>query len=769
MTTASPDSDEKSPETSEDPIHHARDEGAKELMGPGFLEEVQKLHSKKLAFSFWYHPYTELAIFALIVLSVVLLIIEVTLPTGQPVGWMGGLATGTVTGWFFWADIIITALLAAEYFSKLWIAPKGRRWFFVRNTWIELISLLPVLRIFRLFRVFRTLRIFRLMRVLRTVRLMRSGDLMARVLRGYSSDIAENRAGNLIIATYFVAAMLFGTVGILIFEKGADSQLDTMSEALWWCVVTLSTVGYGDVVPQTPGGRIVAGMVMVLGLGFWSVMIGVFTTSLVRRARKKETIGLDILGIRDHIVIFGWTENALRMVRDYYSREAIGHLVVVTEQEDLGLSLDTRFHHLCADPTDESTLDRVHIENAHTVVALAESLPHIDEVDVDARTLMACLAARSVNPSLRLVVELLDEKNVRHARAIGADDIVVTQNYAGALMSQSVQSPGVNRAYQELFDIGRGGHFAEIGLDEACRGLPFSEAAQYLLERRSVSLIGFRRNRSLIIAPDDDPILDGDDRAIVVESHPSAYDEATVAATESTPLPSQDMAPREHVLVCGWSREAHRMVADLYAVAPELTVTVICNAATEALSTLPDSPQVEHVQADPTSEAALYRAGIEEARAVVIVADRLHGGSSQTLDARTILIALTVRQLSPQLHLIAELRNENNLPLATHVGVDEWLFADQFSGTMLSQSLQSTGLSQLFTALFETGAGSALAERRMPAQFVGCTFGDSITQLLTDLPGAPIGVRRQSSLYLPPDAQLQIEEEDRLIFIYRID
>ncbi len=766
-------SDDNSPpaESAGQATERARDQGATDFMGPGFSDEVHKVGSKRRAFEFWYHPYTELFVFVLVLLSVILLIIEVVMPTGEPVGWMGGLSAGIVTGWFFWADIAITAVLALEYASKLWITPAGRKWFFVRNTWIELLSLLPVLRVFRLFRIFRTMRIFRLMRILRTVRLMRTGTMMTRMFQGYGSDITENRAGNVIIATYFVSAMLFGTLGILIFEKGAGSGLDTLPDALWWCVVTLSTVGYGDTVPQTAGGRIVASVVMVLGLGFWSVMIGVFTTSLVRRARKKETIGLDILGIHDHIIVFGWNENGMRLVRDLHSREPFRHLVVVTENDELGLGLDSRLHHLSADPAEESTLQRAHLDTAETAVILANNCDQTDDVDVDARTLMISLAARSQRSDLRIVVELLDEQNTDHARATGADDIVVTQNYTGALMSQCVQSPGVNRAYQQLFDVGRGARFSELDIPDTCAGRSFAQAAVHLFETQQVSLVGYRRDTQLYVAPDEDSSLRKDDRAIVVEAdlqqHPEPTDSAASSAPHSTL--SKDIASGDRVIVCGWSREARRMVADLYAVAPELSVTVICDRPPSSASAVPRSSHVEHIQTDPTREATLSKAGVADAHAVVIVADRQHGGTAQTLDARTILTALTVRKLSSTVHLIVELRNEGNRQLAINAGVDESLFADQFSGAMLSQSLHSPGLSRLFTALFETGAGSALDERPIPSNLVGSTFYEALPTLLASGDGAPIGVRRQACLFLPPSADLSLQGGDRIFFLHRID
>ncbi len=506
-----PDRDQ--PESAQD----LRKQGAEEMMGPGFLRDIEKLHSKRRAYQFWYHPYTELAIFGLIILSVLLLFIEVAIPTGEPIGWLGGIATGGIVGVFFWADAVITLVFIAEYFSKLWITPKGRKWVFVRNSWIELLAILPVLRVFRLFRIFRAVRVLRLLRVLRSVRLLRTGSMVQRLFDSFGSNLRENQAGNMVVLAYFLSTMAFGTTGVLIFERGTDSSIQTLGDALWWCVVTLSTVGYGDMVPETPGGRMIASVVVMMGLGFWSLVTGVFTSTLVRQSRKKRQMGLDILGVEDHVVIFGWNDNGTRLLRDFRLQHPMKHLVLITEQDDIGLPLHSRHHHIEQNPSTPGILDEARCSEAETIVILAETREDDGLADVEARTMMQCLKARNEAPESRIIVELLDESDISKARSAGADDIVVTDNYAGALISQSIRSPGLHRAYENLFDVGAGSKFGERDFPRDCLGSTFSEAAVWLLEHRNVSLIGIRRDSELQLAPDDEPTIRHDDKAIIIE------------------------------------------------------------------------------------------------------------------------------------------------------------------------------------------------------------------------------------------------------------
>lgn len=493
-----------------------REDAGSQFMGPGFIRQLTDAPAKRRAYEFWYHPYTELAIFTIIIVSVSMLLIEVASPTDRPVGWMGGVAGGTITGWFFWVDAAITLFFVIEYASKLWIAPAGRKWFFIRHSWIELLALLPVLRVFRLFRILRAAQIFRLLRVLRSVRLARTGTFLNRIFTGFGAELERNRAGNLIVLIYFLSAMVFGTTGVMIFEKGADSGFDSLGHALWWCVVTISTVGYGDIVPVTPGGRIVASAVVLAGLGFWSLVTGVFASALINRSRRRETMGLDILGIHGHVVIYGWNENGRRLVRDLRPSYPDRHVVVVTEDDYLGLPLDARLHLLNEDPTRESAIRHSQIDQARSAVVLADDSSCNSDVDIDARTILICMAIRRLNSDVRIVAELRDTANYGHARRAGASDAIVTHNYTGALLSQSIQSPGVNRAFADLFDIGRGSVFTEIAFPDNTFGLPHSQAAAHLYKTRRVAVIGLRRDDRLRIDLGDDPEIEPGDIAVVI-------------------------------------------------------------------------------------------------------------------------------------------------------------------------------------------------------------------------------------------------------------
>lgn len=232
--------------------------------------------------------------------------------------------------------------------------------------------------------------------------------------------------------------------------------------------------------------------------------------------------------------------------------------------------------------------------------------------------------------------------------------------------------------------------------------------------------------------------------------------------TDGTSKPERQLDKTGHLVICGWSTQGRRAVEDLQATAPELEITIVCQSEDE-IPPVVDHDNIRQLCGDPTDEELLEEAKITEADAVVLLADRSYGGNIDTLDSRTILTALTIRELDETVHLIAELANDEHRRLAGNAGIDETIMADQFSGVMLSQSLQSAGLSELFIQLFETAAGAVLEERSVPSQLVGSPYSSAVGRGAELGLGAVAGLRRDGQLMLPPDDDPQLEESDLLL------
>lgn len=161
-------------------------------------------------------------------------------------------------------DTAVCVIFLGDFAWNLAVAPSRGR-YLVRWGWLDLLSSIPAVDWLR---VGRAARIYRIARVLRGLR-------ASRVVGGFA---LQQRATNSFLATAFVAilAVTFGSIAILHLETTPEANIATAADALWWAVVTMTTVGYGDYYPVTTSGQVVAAVLMLIGI----CVFGTFTAYL---------------------------------------------------------------------------------------------------------------------------------------------------------------------------------------------------------------------------------------------------------------------------------------------------------------------------------------------------------------------------------------------------------------------------------------------------------------------------------------------------------
>ena len=109
---------------------------------------------------------------------------------------------------------------------------------------------------------------------------------------------------------------LLSSLGVLFFEYGVNRGFASMWDAVWWTLVTAFTVGYGDKVPMTVGGRLVAVLVMLFGIGLLGMITGRIASWLVAWKIKEGSGLADQKKIKRHFVICGWKNEMVSVLED---------------------------------------------------------------------------------------------------------------------------------------------------------------------------------------------------------------------------------------------------------------------------------------------------------------------------------------------------------------------------------------------------------------------------------------------------------------------
>ena len=160
----------------------------------------------------------------------------------------------------FAMDTIITPFFVFDFFYRLLTASSRRAYFFRGWGWADLLAVIPM---FRVFRVFRIIRVFRL--------------LTAYGPRRFLADLVEARAAATFLLTIFLVILVLEVAGASIYYvevSDTAANIKSAGDAIWWGLVTITTVGYGDRYPVTPEGRVIGTFLLMSGIGLFSVLTG---------------------------------------------------------------------------------------------------------------------------------------------------------------------------------------------------------------------------------------------------------------------------------------------------------------------------------------------------------------------------------------------------------------------------------------------------------------------------------------------------------------
>ncbi len=218
-----------------------------------------------------------LIIFGTILASVAGLLVE---PTPN---WIA--ASDQSPDWTHGLERICLAVFIADFLLHVWVTPKPSSYLFSFYGLIDFSAVLfffiPQISsglILWIFKFGRVLRVFKLLRFLDEAQLL-----------GNALKASARRIG---VFLFFVvmAQVVLGYLMVLVESRHPETQFQTVGEGVYWAIVTMTTVGYGDIVPQTVLGQLLAAVVMLLGFGIIAIPTGIITVETMQQARRGERV-----------------------------------------------------------------------------------------------------------------------------------------------------------------------------------------------------------------------------------------------------------------------------------------------------------------------------------------------------------------------------------------------------------------------------------------------------------------------------------------------
>lgn len=174
------------------------------------------------------------------------------------------------------ADTIVCVFFLIDFVRNLALAED--RWLYLRTWgWLDLVSSIPTVDLLRWGRAARVFRLIRVIRALRATRIL------------YTLAVRRT-AGSTLWTAVLVAFLLvvFSSIAILQLEPAVGATINDADDAMWWSIVTITTVGYGDLYPVSPHGRLLGVLMMLVGIGLFSSVAAYLASSMLEAGEAEQ-------------------------------------------------------------------------------------------------------------------------------------------------------------------------------------------------------------------------------------------------------------------------------------------------------------------------------------------------------------------------------------------------------------------------------------------------------------------------------------------------
>jgi voltage-gated potassium channel len=393
--------------------------------------------------------------------------------------------------------------------------------------------LIDIVTVLALVPALRGLRALRLLRLLRTVRVFRYSNPFHSLLSSFEENRLLFAFGFALVAT----AAVLGGVSIYLIEgplPGAEptgSSIKSVADGLWWALVTVTTVGYGDVIPLSPVGRLLGGVLMVAGMFTLALFAGIVSQTLLRAVLSIREEQFRMSNYVNHIVVCGYDPGARMLLEALLAEgDLASSKLVLFADEERPQDIPPNFTWVSGDPTKESELEKVRISHAAGVIVVGsrEVVPQ----QADARTILSVFTIRSYlkrtgiedrrRRLLHIVAEILDAENVEHARTAGADEVIETTRLGFSLLAHAIAVPGTATILASV--AAAQAHSVYVGSMQEREGAParFGDLVRRVKQSTGALVIGVRDPDTGLdlINPADDLEVSADTQLIYLAESP---------------------------------------------------------------------------------------------------------------------------------------------------------------------------------------------------------------------------------------------------------
>ncbi len=310
------------------------------------------------------------------------------------------------------------------------------------------------------------------------------------------------KKGLIIPLLSLIAITVVGTIGFHYIEGVG------FSKSVYWTIVTITTVGYGDITPQTEMGRIFAIGLMIVGIGAILYTLTAVGRNIIEgriweiftMQEKKE----EVQKLENHLIICGYGD----IGRTVTQQLQLGNedIVIIDEDAETLREEATDLFYIIGDGTKEEILEDANIQKARGLFATLPS---------DSDNILLTLSAKDLNSDIRIIAKADSTEGAKHLKRAGVEAVVLPEQEGGIRMARSFLHPEVTSLYDHLLrgDVGRAGAVT-VEPKSKLAGKTIKESK--IKSEIGVSIIGIKRGDDIITNPKIDEKIKDRDTLIVM-------------------------------------------------------------------------------------------------------------------------------------------------------------------------------------------------------------------------------------------------------------
>ncbi len=297
-----------------------------------------------------------------------------------------------------------------------------KKWEYIKSPFaiIDFLAILPGFRSLRILRIFVIFRLFKVLRYTKSI------NTFLEVLASKKFELTI-----LLLAVGFVT--FIGGAIIYVFEAHVNEKIDTIFDAIYWSLITISTVGYGDITPITEEGKILTMILIIVGIGFIS-----FSTSIIASAftEKLEELKVDrvfriIKNMNDIYLICGYSNEA-GILCERFKKDNLNFVVVDMDEEKVNKAILKGYVALKGDITQKSFLQVMDFSKISKIFVLTNN---------DISNAFIVLSVKAFSKGAEIIALANDERNVSKIKKAGANYVVVPSTVTALLTAEYIGNP----------------------------------------------------------------------------------------------------------------------------------------------------------------------------------------------------------------------------------------------------------------------------------------------------------------------------------------